>query len=167
MKEFDTIIEIPQNSKVKYEFCQNSNRIRVDRILSSAYNYPYNYGFIPQTYCGTRVKDLSPKSKRGDGDPLDICVVTERPINRSEVILSARVIGGFYTDANRNHTDRRHHRLLRHLARFLVFKIPEGMAKGTILNTRPKDDGSRLRFELTFEAFPQLCDLWFRPDVVR
>jgi inorganic pyrophosphatase len=52
------------------------------------------YGFIPQTYCGARVTELSPKAKRGDGDPLDICVVTERPINRSEVILNARVIGG-------------------------------------------------------------------------
>ena len=52
------------------------------------------YGFIPQTYCGSNVTKLSPKAKRGDGDPLDICVVTERPINRSEVILTARVIGG-------------------------------------------------------------------------
>ena len=42
--DFDTIIEVPKNSKVKYEFCNESNKIRVDRILPSAYNYPFNYG---------------------------------------------------------------------------------------------------------------------------
>ena len=55
---------------------------------------PTLYGFIPQTYCAERVNELSPKSVKGDGDPLDICVITERPINRGEVILKARVIGG-------------------------------------------------------------------------
>ncbi len=55
---------------------------------------PTLYGFIPQTYCSARVNELSPKSEKGDGDPLDICVITERPINRGEVILRARVIGG-------------------------------------------------------------------------
>jgi inorganic pyrophosphatase len=55
---------------------------------------PTLYGFIPQTYCFDRVRELSPKSDCGDGDPLDICVITERPINRGEVILRARVIGG-------------------------------------------------------------------------
>jgi inorganic pyrophosphatase len=39
------------------------------------------------------VNELSPKAERGDGDPLDICVISERPMNRSEVILSARVVG--------------------------------------------------------------------------
>jgi len=37
---------------------------------------------------------LSPKSSKGDGDPLDICVISERPITKSEIILTARVIGG-------------------------------------------------------------------------
>jgi inorganic pyrophosphatase len=40
------------------------------------------------------VLGLSPKANRGDGDPLDICVISERPITRSEVILNARVVGG-------------------------------------------------------------------------
>ena len=80
---------------VKYEVDKSTGYLRVDRPQLTSSLTPMLYGFIPQTYCGTRVKDLSPKSKRGDGDPLDICVVTERPINRSEVILSARVIGGF------------------------------------------------------------------------
>ena len=37
---------------------------------------------------------MSPKATRGDGDPLDICVISERPINRAEVLLNARVVGG-------------------------------------------------------------------------
>ena len=46
------------------------------------------------TYCGPRVAALTPATTRGDGDPLDICVLSERPIAKSEIILSARVIGG-------------------------------------------------------------------------
>ena len=52
------------------------------------------YGFVPRTYCGERVRRLAPPAKRGDGDPLDICVLSERAINKSEVIVRARVIGG-------------------------------------------------------------------------
>ncbi len=52
------------------------------------------YGFIPRTYCGERVGALTPQAEHGDGDPLDICVISERPIDRSEVILDARVLGG-------------------------------------------------------------------------
>jgi inorganic pyrophosphatase len=40
------------------------------------------------------VGKLSPKAKNGDGDPLDICMLSERPISRTEVILNSRVVGG-------------------------------------------------------------------------
>ncbi|MCB0299688.1 MAG: inorganic diphosphatase, partial [Calditrichaeota bacterium] len=49
---------------------------------------------IPRTYCGRRVGSLAPKANGGDGDPLDICVLSERPINRVEIILNSRVVGG-------------------------------------------------------------------------
>jgi inorganic pyrophosphatase len=52
------------------------------------------YGFIPRTYCAERVRELSPKSKQGDGDPLDICVLSERPIAKSEILVRAKVVGG-------------------------------------------------------------------------
>ena len=91
----NAFIEMTPLCSVKYEVDKSTGYLRVDRPQLTSSLTPMLYGFIPQTYCGSRVKDLSPKSKRGDGDPLDICVVTERPINRSEVILSARVIGGF------------------------------------------------------------------------
>jgi len=70
--------------------------MRVDRPQRSSSLPPSLYGFIPRTYCGDRVGALSSQTKIGDGDPLDICVLSERPIDRSEVILSARVVGGLH-----------------------------------------------------------------------
>ncbi len=70
--------------------------MRVDRPQRSSSLPPSLYGFIPRTYCGDRVGGLSPSTDVGDGDPLDICVLSERPIDRSEVILSARVVGGLH-----------------------------------------------------------------------
>lgn len=87
-------IEMTPFDAVKYEVDKATGYLRVDRPQLTSSMTPTLYGFIPQTYCAARVHALSPKSKKGDGDPLDICVITERPINRGEVILKARVIGG-------------------------------------------------------------------------
>lgn len=87
-------IEMTPFDAVKYEVDKTTGYLRVDRPQLTSSMPPTLYGFIPRTYCGSRVHDLSPASERGDGDPLDICVITERPINRGEVILHARVIGG-------------------------------------------------------------------------
>ena len=87
-------IEMTPFDSVKYEVDKATGYLRVDRPQLTSSMTPTLYGFIPKTYCATRVNALSPKSKKGDGDPLDICVITERPINRGEVILRARVIGG-------------------------------------------------------------------------
>ncbi|HEY5653171.1 MAG TPA: inorganic pyrophosphatase [Pontiella sp.] len=87
-------IEMTPFDSVKYEVDKATGYLRVDRPQLTSSMTPTLYGFIPQTYCSTRVQALSPLSKTGDKDPLDICVITERPINRSEVILKARVIGG-------------------------------------------------------------------------
>jgi inorganic pyrophosphatase len=87
-------IEMTPFDAVKYEVDKTTGYLRVDRPQLTSSMTPTLYGFIPQTYCAGRVNTLSPLSKKGDGDPLDICVITERPINRGEVILRARVIGG-------------------------------------------------------------------------
>lgn len=87
-------IEMTPFDAVKYEVDKTTGYLRVDRPQLTSSMTPTLYGFIPQTYCAARVHELSPKSEKGDGDPLDICVITERPINRGEVILRARVIGG-------------------------------------------------------------------------
>jgi inorganic pyrophosphatase len=47
-KVLDVTIEIPKNSKIKYEFDRNSKEIRVDRILYGSSSYPQNYGFVKE-----------------------------------------------------------------------------------------------------------------------
>jgi inorganic pyrophosphatase len=86
-------IEITPFDVIKYEIDKVTGYLRVDRPQRTSSQPPTLYGFIPRTYCGERVNRLSPNSIRGDGDPLDICVISERPINRAEVILNVRVVG--------------------------------------------------------------------------
>ncbi|MFT4567025.1 MAG: inorganic pyrophosphatase, partial [Saprospiraceae bacterium] len=57
----NAIIEIPKNTRAKYELDKESGLLRMDRVLDSYMYYPANYGFIPQTYCD-------------DKDTLDILV---------------------------------------------------------------------------------------------
>lgn len=87
-------IEITPFDLVKYEIDKVTGYMRVDRPQRTSSQPPTLYGFIPRTYCGERVNARSPKANKGDGDPLDICVLSERPVNRAEVILQARVVGG-------------------------------------------------------------------------
>lgn len=87
-------IEITPFDLVKYEVDKITGYLRVDRPQRSSSQPPALYGFVPRTYCGRRVGALCPGAVRGDGDPLDICVLSERPIARAEVILNARVVGG-------------------------------------------------------------------------
>ena len=87
-------IELTPFDLVKYEVDKATGYLRVDRPQRTSSQPPALYGFIPRTFCGKRVHGMMPASERGDHDPLDICVVSERPITKSEVILNARVIGG-------------------------------------------------------------------------
>jgi inorganic pyrophosphatase len=87
-------IEITPFDMVKYELDKVTGYLHVDRPQRSSALPPTLYGFVPRTYCGHRVCKLMPGAERGDGDPLDICVLSERPINRSDVVLQARVVGG-------------------------------------------------------------------------
>lgn len=92
----NAFVEITSFDTIKYEVDKKTGYMRVDRPQRSSSLPPSLYGFIPRTYCGDRVGNLSSQTKIGDGDPLDICVLSERPIDRSEVILSARVVGGLH-----------------------------------------------------------------------
>lgn len=87
-------IEITPFDTVKYEVDKVTGYLKVDRPQRYSSQPPALYGFVPRTFCGERVDALSPKSDRGDHDPIDICVLSERSISRSEVLLNARVIGG-------------------------------------------------------------------------
>lgn len=73
------IIEIPMNSRAKYELDKESGLLILDRVIFSSMFYPANYGFIPQTYCD-------------DHDPLDILVLTQITIDPL-CIVPSKVIG--------------------------------------------------------------------------
>ena len=87
-------IEITPFDLMKYEIDKTTGYLRIDRPQRTSSQPPALYGFIPRTYCATRVQALAPGATRGDGDPLDICIISERPIIRAEILLSARVVGG-------------------------------------------------------------------------
>jgi inorganic pyrophosphatase len=75
----NAIIEIPKESKGKYELHKESGMLMLDRALFSAVHYPANYGFIPRTYCD-------------DKDPLDILVLTSLTLPHL-CLVDATVIG--------------------------------------------------------------------------
>ena len=87
-------IEITPFDLMKYEVDKASGYLRIDRPQRTSSQPPALYGFIPRTYCGAGVAKLSRTARKGDGDPLDICVLSERPVARNEIIVRAKVIGG-------------------------------------------------------------------------
>lgn len=92
--DLHVFVEITPFDLVKYEVDKESGYLRVDRAQRTSSLPPALYGFIPQTYAGPRVARLMDGVDGGDLDPLDICVLSERPISRAEVIVGARVVGG-------------------------------------------------------------------------
>ncbi len=87
-------IEITPFDLVKYEIDKQTGYLRIDRPQRTSSQPPALYGFIPRTLCGEHFSRLSPHADHGDGDPLDICVISERPITKSEIVLVAKVVGG-------------------------------------------------------------------------
>ncbi|CZE51304.1 inorganic diphosphatase [Campylobacter geochelonis] len=77
--KINAVIEIPYGSNIKYEVDKESGAIFVDRVLYSAMFYPANYGFVPNTLAN-------------DGDPADILVLNEYPLQAGSVI-PCRLIG--------------------------------------------------------------------------
>ncbi len=74
-EEINVFIEIPQGVSVKYELDKNSGVIFVDRFLYTEMEYPFNYGFIPNTLYD-------------DGDPVDVLVLASKPVAPGVVIPS-------------------------------------------------------------------------------
>lgn len=87
-------IEITPFDVVKYEVDKPTGYLKVDRPQQTSSSPPTLYGFIPRTFAGDRVRDLCPGAHAGDGDPMDVCVISERPIDRADILLTARVVGG-------------------------------------------------------------------------
>lgn len=87
-------IEITPFDVVKYEVDKPTGYLKVDRPQQTSSSPPTLYGFIPRTYAGERVRAMCPGATAGDGDPMDVCVISERPIDRADILLTARVVGG-------------------------------------------------------------------------
>lgn len=83
-EEVNVFIEIPQGVSIKYEFDPEIGAVIVDRFLYTDMNYPFNYGFIPNT-------------KGGDGDPLDVLVLSKKPVAVG-VVIAARPVGMLATE---------------------------------------------------------------------
>lgn len=81
-QSIDVIIEIPRGVRNKYEYDHERHVIRLNRHLTSSMGYPAEYGFFPE-------------SLGGDGDPLDVLVLTEYP-TFSGCVISVRVVGAFF-----------------------------------------------------------------------
>ena len=78
--EFNVIIEIPMNADpIKYEVDEESGALFVDRFMATSMHYPCNYGYINKTIAG-------------DGDPVDVLVITPFPLIPG-VVVSCRAIG--------------------------------------------------------------------------
>ncbi len=92
-------IELVPTDTVKYELDKRSGHLRLDRPQRFSSLCPMPYGFIPQTFCGDEVARLCEAQTgltgiRGDGDPMDICVLTEKTITHADLLVRARPIGG-------------------------------------------------------------------------
>jgi inorganic pyrophosphatase len=92
-------IEIVPSDVVKYELDKPSGHLRIDRPHRFSSLCPTPYGFIPQTYCGDSVGRLCSERTglermQGDGDPMDICVLTEKTIAHGSFFVRAKPIGG-------------------------------------------------------------------------
>ena len=93
-------IEIVPTDTIKYEIDKVTGYRKVDRPQKFSNIVPALYGFIPQTYCGETVAEYATQkanraSAKGDGDPLDILVLTEHIITTGDIIMEAKPIGGF------------------------------------------------------------------------
>ncbi len=92
-------IEIVPTDAVKYELDKSSGHLRIDRPQRFSSMCPTLYGFIPQTFCGDEVAALCAERTgltgiQGDGDPMDICVLTEKAFAHGSFLLRAKPIGG-------------------------------------------------------------------------
>lgn len=78
-KEITVVVEINKGSKNKYELDKETGLIKLDRVMHTGQDYPFDYGFVPQTHWH-------------DGDPLDVVLITTYPLIPG-TLLSARPVG--------------------------------------------------------------------------
>lgn len=93
-------VEIVPTDTVKFELDKESGLLKVDRPQKYSNHCPTLYGFVPQTYCGDGVGALCAKmlkkrgTIRGDGDPIDICILCDAVFAHGDILVRAKPIGG-------------------------------------------------------------------------
>lgn len=97
--ELRVFIEIVPTDTVKYEVDKKSGYLALDRPQKFSNIVPSLYGFIPRTYCGERMARFTNEAiarydVSGDGDPLDVCVLTEKDVTHGDILVNCIPIGG-------------------------------------------------------------------------
>lgn len=95
-----TYVEMVPTDTVKYEMDKISGYLRLDRPQRYSNVVPALYGFIPRTLTGAAVAErcmerTGKRGIKGDGDAMDICILTEKDITHGDILVLARPIGGF------------------------------------------------------------------------
>lgn len=143
-------IEIIPSDTVKYEVDKPTGHLKVDRPQKFSNIVPALYGFIPKTYCKEEVaKFCMEKTGRtgiiGDGDPLDICVLTERDVTHGDIIVQAKIVGGFRMIDNNEADDKI----------IAVLKQDELYSQWNDIQELPPSIVNRLgHYFLTYKQFP-------------
>jgi inorganic pyrophosphatase len=130
--QFEAVIEIPAQTAVKYEIDPATNRIVADRFMAMAVSYPANYGFIPNTLAG-------------DGDALDVLVLTRMPLVPGAYI-EVRPIGVMYAIDGDEQDDK-------------VIAVPSSIVDASFDEIRSIDDlpiQERQRLEAFFDVYKRL-----------
>jgi inorganic pyrophosphatase len=151
-------IEIVPTDTVKYEVDKESGILKIDRPQKYSSQCPTLYGFIPRTFCGDGVGSLCSRSVkrkaiRGDGDPLDVCVLTERPIMHGDVLVTAVPIGGFRL-IDRNEADDK-----------IIAVLDGDVAYGGIKSVRSLPAGMLERIRHYFLTYKEIPRKGARPTV--
>ena len=149
--EVTVFIEIVPRDTVKYEADKETGYLKIDRPQQYSNVVPANYGFIPQTYCSDGVAETARRKTAteitgGDGDPLDILVLSEHHIPRGDIILKARPIGGLCLIDNKEADDKI----------IAVLKGDKVFQQYTDISELPK--GIMERFEHYFLTYKSLPD---------
>jgi len=97
-QELQCFVEMVPSDTAKYEIDKISGYLRLDRPQKYSSICPALYGFVPQSLCGDSVAELSSLKTglqlSGDGDPLDVCILTDREIHHGDLLVDCIPIGG-------------------------------------------------------------------------
>ncbi|MDQ3811993.1 MAG: inorganic pyrophosphatase [Chloroflexota bacterium] len=92
-------VELVPTDAVKYELDKLTGHLKIDRPQKYSNVCPTLYGLLPQTFCGERVAEACRERTGrteivGDGDPMDVCILSERPVSHGDILVRAVPIGG-------------------------------------------------------------------------